>query len=483
MANASNQTKIQHLHLRAGFGQKVSVIQADSRKSVKTVVKQLFKDSLDYVPLRVVEENLLNHNKLKDKSLNNLDENEKEELREEIKMLVKESRAQIKELNLLWLERMANGSDSLRQKMTLFWHGHFACKSRNAFFTQQYFNTLQQHALGNFGELLHSISKSPAMLQFLNNQQNRKNSPNENFAREVMELFTIGRGNYTEEDIKNAARAFTGWGFTQEGEYIFRKNQHDNDSKIFLGKTGNLIGEDIIDTLLKRKETAFFISQKIYQYFVNEKVDSKRIQSLGERLYKSGYDIKDLMEHIFTSDWFYESQNIGVRIKSPLELITGLTKTLDIHFEERESLLFIQKVLGQVAFYPPNVAGWPEGKNWIDSSSLLFRMKLPEALFKASEVAVEAKDDGDVDTEQLAKRKTNHIQAKINWSAFIPAFATTSAETLLTQLAVYLLPLPLSAQQQAIIEKRALKPTETNHEDLIKSLTLNLITLPEYQLC
>ncbi|MES2733488.1 MAG: DUF1800 domain-containing protein [Bacteroidota bacterium] len=481
MANASNQTQIQHLHLRAGFGQTISIILADSRKSIKAVVKQLFKDSLDYVPLRVVEENSINHKKLKEKSLNSLDDNEKDELREEIKMLVKESKTQIKELNLLWLDRMANGSDSLRQKMTLFWHGHFACKSRNAFFTQQYFNTLQQHSLGSFGELLHAISKSPAMLQFLNNQQNRKNNPNENFAREVMELFTLGRGNYTEADIKNAARAFTGWGFTQEGEYIFRKNQHDNDSKTFFGKAGNFIGEDIIEMILKRKETAFFISQKIYQYFVNEKVDPKRIQNLADRFYKSGYDIKDLMEYIFTADWFYEPQNIGVRIKSPLELITGLTKTLDIHFEERDSLLFIQKVLGQMAFYPPTVAGWPEGKNWIDSSSLIFRMHLPEAIFKASEVSVEAKDDGDIDTEHLAKRKTNNIQAEINWSTLLNSLATSPKDIIIDQLAVYLLQMPISAKQRSLIEKKVAQ--STTQEELIKSLTLHLITLPEYQLC
>jgi uncharacterized protein DUF1800 len=188
-----------------------------------------------------------------------------------------------------------------------------------------------------------------------------------------------------------------------------------------------------------------------------------------------------LMEYLFTVDWFYERQHLGTRIKSPLELIAGLTKAFDIHFEEKQAPLFLQKVLGQVALYPPSVAGWAEGRNWIDSSSLIFRMKLPEAIFKASEVTTEAKDDGDADTEHLARRNGRNIQATLDWSHYLKAFADVPDQELFDRLALYLLQTPVPASCKALIEKRA--ATFASREDRIKSLTINLLTLPEYQLC
>ena len=150
---------------------------------------------------------------------------------------------------------------------------------------------------------------------FLNNQQNKKQHPNENFAREVMELFTLGRGNYTENDIKEAARAFTGWGYNVGGDFVFRKNQHDTGTKTVLGKTGNFDGDDIIDILLEQKQTAIFITKKVYKFFVNENIDAEKVEWLGNRFFQSGYNIKNLLEDIFISDWFYAEKNIGTKIK------------------------------------------------------------------------------------------------------------------------------------------------------------------------
>jgi uncharacterized protein (DUF1800 family) len=180
-------------------------------------------------------------------------------------------------------------------------------------------HVIRQNALGSFRTLLHGVSKSAAMLKFLNAQQNRKDHPNENFAREVMELFTLGRGNYTENDIKEAARAFTGWSANLQGDFVFRRFQHDNGSKTVLGKTGNFTGEDVLDILLEKKGTAAYITQKIYRFFVNEAVDKEKADWLSARFYQSDYNIGQLMKDIFTSDWFYEAKNIGTRIKSPIE--------------------------------------------------------------------------------------------------------------------------------------------------------------------
>ena len=264
---------------------------------------------------------------------------------------------------------MTNTEAQLREKMSLFWHGHFACRVINSYFQQELLHIIRENATGNFGSMLKAISKSPAMLQFLNNQQNRKSHPNENFAREVMELFTMGRGNYTENDVKEAARAFTGWGFNLQGEFVFRKQQHDDGKKTFLGKSGNFNGDDILDILLEQKQTARFITKKIYRYFVNEKVDEEKIKILSEQFYESGYDIEKLLTNIFTAGWFYEDHNIGNKIKLPVELIFGIRRLLPLDMENEDAQLLFQKVFQEVLFLPPNVAGLAGGKNWIDSSN------------------------------------------------------------------------------------------------------------------
>ena len=267
---------------------------------------------------------------------------------EEKKKMRQKNREGVRNLNIYWLNEMVNSSAQLREKMAFFWHGHFACRNLNVFYQQGLLDVIRRNALGNFGTLLKEVSRSAAMLFFLNNQQNRKGHPNENFAREVMELFTLGRGNYTENDVKEAARAFTGWAATAKGEFIFRKGQHDYGEKTVLGQTGNFEGEDVLDILLEQKQTAKFITQKIYQFFVNDQPDKQKIEWLADRFYKSKYDIAKLMEDIFTSDWFYEEKNIGTKIKSPVELLAGIQRMLPMKLENEEALIVLQRLLGQM---------------------------------------------------------------------------------------------------------------------------------------
>ncbi len=472
----SNKIKIEHLFQRAGFGSTLTQLQEFEDKSPSKVMKYLLKDSEKIEPLMVIAEE--NTTIIKRKALRDTLLMGGTLSAEMIKERLKESREKITDLNFLWVNKMASGEAMLREKMTLFWHGHFACRSRQPLFDQQLNNVIRENALGKFGDLLLSVSKSPAMLQFLNNQQNRKNSPNENFAREVMELFTLGRGNYTEHDIKEAARAFTGWGFNLQGEFVFRDRQHDVGEKTFQGKTGNFKGEDIIKIILQSPKTATFITTKIYRYFVNENLDNQIIEKLAKRLRSTDYDLTDLMENIFTSDWFYLPENIGTRIKSPVELLVGMQRNFGISFEQKQAVLFIQKSLGQILFYPPNVAGWSGGKNWIDSSTLLNRMKLPEIIFKAAEVTFKPKDDGDVNTEYLNK-KVNRIQAKIDWQAFENSFATNNSQDLINKMESYLLSRPLSEPQKMMIQHK----TEGKlGVELVQIIAQNIASLPEYQL-
>jgi len=471
-----NQTKIEHLFQRAGFGATPTQIREFGHKSPEKTLKFLLKDAENINPLSVIEEET--DMAMKKKSLLNIIEM-KGASPEEIKEKIKQGREKITDLNFLWINTMASGKGMLREKMTLFWHGHFACRGLRPLAIQKQNNLLRKYALGKFGDLLLAVSKDPEMLQFLNNQQNRKNSPNENFAREVMELFTLGRGNYTEKDIKEAARAFTGWGSNLQAEFVFRANQHDDAEKIFQGKTGNFNGEDILKIILENPKTSIFICTKIYGYFVNEIIDHQNVEKMVTRFRSTDYDIADLMEFTFKSDWFYLPENIGTRIKSPIELLVGLQRNFGINFQQKQSVLFVQKALGQVLFFPPNVAGWAGGKNWIDSSTLMTRIKLPEIIFKDSEITFKPKDDGDVNTENLSK-KIKQMQANIDWEAFQHNFPSDNSAELLDELEAYLLPRPLSNQQKTMILSKSDGKMGIN---LIQNIAQCIASLPEYQLC
>jgi uncharacterized protein (DUF1800 family) len=394
----------------------------------------------------------------------------------------KQSAEDIKNLNLTWLSEMINSEAQLREKMSLFWHGHFACRVVNIYFQQQLLNVIRENALDNFGDLLREVSKSPAMLSFLNNQQNRKQHANENFAREVMELFTMGRGNYTEKDVKEGARAFTGWGFNLKGEFVNRPFQHDNGSKTFLGKTGNFDGDDIIDIILEQKATAQFITRKIYKFFVNDEADNNKAEWLSARFHQSNYNLGQLINDIFLSDWFYEEKNIGTRIKSPVELIVGIRRLLPMELERPEMQLLFQRVLGQILFYPPNVAGWPGGKNWIDSSALMFRMRLPQILTNADEFLIKPKNDDDVmmGNEGVDKRpKVNKLNVTVDWNSVVKVFNKTDKDNLMQKVNGIVLQTKSSINPGVV--KRYVD--NTSREGFIKSSIIELMSTPEYQLC
>ncbi|AUD05223.1 DUF1800 domain-containing protein [Spirosoma pollinicola] len=477
MDKLTKQQQTRYLFARACFGATSAELEEATRKPLRKVVRQLFGDSKTVSELSVVKPEE-NETKKQLKGQFRDGQLDKDMLKERIR----DNAEKVRDLNLQWLDQMATSKAALREKMALFWHGHFACRAqgRNPLFMQQYANTIRQNALGKLGDLLMAVSKEPAMLQFLNNQQNRRNAPNENFAREVMELFTLGRGNYSEHDIKEAARAFTGWQFTPEGQFVFRERIHDEGDKTIFGKTGAFKGEDIIAMLLENKQTARFITSKIYRFFVNETEDKKQVDALAEQFYKSGYDISDLMETIFLADWFYDAKNVGAHIKSPVELLVGLRHTLGVQFDQPQPQIFVQRTLGQLLFYPPNVAGWPGGKNWIDSSSLLFRMQLPNYILKATEVTVQPKEDGDVNTQLLARKGNAKFRTTVNWADFENAFTKSSDTELIDSIATVLLPFPLRPDQRTLLESQT-KSGQTRPER-IQTLTAALMSLPEYQL-
>ncbi len=474
----SNQLKNQHLLWRAAFGPMAENVNELPDVSPKDLYQLLLKTSAKKPEHLDVARNSFDGLVKGVQDIGNMEKLSKDEK----KMLRKQSVEDLKSLNLTWLGQMINSEAQLREKMSLFWHGHFACRVVNIFFQQELLNVIRENALGNFGDLLKEVSKSPAMLSFLNNQQNKKQHPNENFAREVMELFTMGRGNYTENDIKEGARAFTGWGFNLKGEFVDRPFLHDTGKKTFLGKTGNFDGDDIINMLLEQKQTAKYITKKVYRYFVNDTPDDSKIESLSDRFYESGYDIKKLLADIFTSDWFYTDKNVGNRIKSPIELLAGIRRLIPMELVQPEAQLLFQRALGQILFYPPNVAGWPGGKNWIDSSALMLRMRIPQILTVADDFAVKPKDDDDtmMGKEGVdANAKARQLNVTVDWAAITKVFATTTKEHLLQKISDVVL------QTKSIISPNVIDKyiDKQSRDTYIKTTIVELMSTPEYQLC
>lgn len=494
----TNQMKNQHLMWRAGFGPAVEQLADLPKYSSKQFYTALLKASAKKPEYIDVADDYLKGLMM---GIQEAGRQQKKEMdKDEKKRIQQKNREGVRNLNMYWMHEMVNSAAQLREKMSFFWHGHFACRNLNVFYQQGLLDVIRTNALGNFGTLLKEVSKSAAMLNFLNNQQNKKDHPNENFAREVMELFTLGRGNYTETDVKEAARSFTGWGANVQGEFQFRKFQHDAGSKTVLGKTGNFEGDEVLDILLNEKQTARFVTQKIYKFFVNENVDAAKIEWLADRFYKSNYEISKLLEDIFTSDWFYEEKNIGSKIKSPVELLVGIQRMLPMKLENEEALMVLQKVLGQLLFYPPNVAGWPGGKSWIDSSSLMMRMRIPKLINDVDEMNVTPKSDDDVmmgmknsdDDTKIGKKpggqqakggyagmKKQQINANIDWKLYVDHFEKTDRENLAATISQNLLQTKSSVSMDLIKQFT----DQTGRENFIKTATMQIMSTPEFQLC
>jgi uncharacterized protein (DUF1800 family) len=472
---ATNISRNVHLLQRAAFGPKAEEIPSLSDVKAEQLFQQLLKKSAAKPTFIKVTSNTFDglvKGIMTEGKMQELSKEQRAEIR-------KQSREALKDLNLRWLDEMVHSEAQLREKMAFFWHGHFACREINIYFQQQLLDVIRTHALGNFGDLLREVSKSAAMLAFLNNQQNRKRQPNENFAREVMELFTLGRGNYTEQDIKEAARAFTGWGFDLGGNFVFRKQVHDEGQKTVLGKTGAFGGDDIIDILLEQEQTARYVTAKLYRFFVNEIPDQGRINELAKGFYQSGYNIKTLLTAIFLSPSFYEEKNRGVIIKAPVQLLVSMRRMLPMKFNNDEVQLLYQRLLGQVLFYPPNVAGWPGGRNWIDSSSLMYRLRLPRLLQDDETVHAKPKDDDDtmMGMADKPKKKAGTINVDIEWPVYISAFSKTKKEELLPHIAASLL--PYGTIDTALLNSYI---DPSSREKYIQSVTIQLMSLPEYQL-
>ena len=314
------------------------------------------------------------------------------------------------EIKNWWMQQMLHSPTPLAERMTLLWHGHFATSQQKvvrAHSMWRQHQLLRQHALGSFKDMLHAVAKDPAMLVYLDGANSRKDAPNENFAREVMELFVLGEstapglGGYTEADIKEAARAFTGWSIERDDfSYVYRPRMHDAGSKTLLGSSGNFDGNAALDVMLARPEAARFVATKLWREFISPTPEPVALERIAKALRASDWSISAALREVFLSDAFWELKNRGSLIKSPVELLVGTVRQfgLPISHAANQTLgqamepsigqqvlhpqMLVQRsaTLGQNLLQPPNVKGWPGYTQWINSTTLLERKRFLEQL-------------------------------------------------------------------------------------------------------
>ena len=346
-------------------------------------------------------------------------------------------RERLQEMTRWWIGRMMSTPHPLQEKMTLFWHGHFATSSakvRSAgvlYFQNAMF---RKHSLGNFIDLTKAICRDPAMMQYLDANKNRKGKPNENFARELMELFVLGEGNYTEADVREAARACTGYllnrrTYTAE----FNRRLHDRGEKTILGKTGNFNAEEVVDILFEQKAAAHFLVTKLWKYFVSDTPPAKEIEALAATFRAHNFSIKPVLRELFGSKVFYDSGNRRLHIKSPVQLLVQMSKELELKTLPPPVIGYTMRELGQELFKPPNVAGWDGGKSWINTNTLLNRYNLAGVLVKGGTDPVFARrmagGRGRHKTPPMARRgRGNRRQVRNRFGYKGPDFASLVPE-------------------------------------------------------
>ncbi len=299
----------------------------------------------------------------------------------------RDDRRQMRELQRWWLTRMIETPKPLEEKMTLFWHGHFATSYRtieNSYHMFRQNQLFRKHALGNFGELMLQIIRDPAMLAYLDNNDSRKGKPNENLARELMELFSLGVGHYTENDIKEGARALTGYTFDDD-EFVFQERNHDTGAKVILGTKGNLDGDGFVMAILGQRAVSQYMAWKFYRFFAADtpfearargREHDKAVRDISAAMLRSKYWMKPVLQRLFMSEHFYSASVVRQQIKSPTELVVSATRSLLTPVRDLSVLLDAMALMGQNLFFPPSVAGWDGGRSWINTSTLFVRQNV-----------------------------------------------------------------------------------------------------------
>ncbi len=396
----------------------------------------------------------------------------------------REDRRQMSRIQRWWLKRMIETPRPLEEKMTLFWHGHFATSYRtieDSYHMYMQNQLFRKHATGDFRELLFAIIRDPAMIAYLDNNDSRKGRPNENLAREIMELFSLGVGNYSEQDIKEGARALTGYSF-QDDEFAFQKNSHDEGRKTILGRTGTMDGDDFVKAILEQRSCSKFLAAKLYRFFVADYPSGREdhdnaaksvIGDIASSLLASKYKFKPVLTRLLLSEHFYDNAVVGEMIKSPIDLVVGTVRSMNTPVRDLGVLTAASGVMGQNLFYPPSVKGWDGGRSWVNTSTLFARQNILCFLLTGKlPVGYDALKD-------IEKYDPTPLLTPL---AQGDAGGSSNPESVVDYLLRFTTGRPAAHNRAALLEFMKANGNTVN-ADTVTGLLLLVTAMPEYQLC
>lgn len=475
-----------HLLLRAGFGggpeEVADLAEAGLGKAVEGVIGQAASTGVEAEPQidpDVIRPLTTEERQQFADARREGDEAARSRLQKTINERRAQDRRMLGELRRWWVGLMVDSPSPLREKLVLLWHSHFASRHRNVrdtYLMYQQNQMFRGHAAGSFAELARAVVRDPAMLKFLNNDQNNKGKPNENLAREFMELFTLGEGNYTEADIKQGAKALTGY-HIDDNDFVFRERRHDNTKKTVLGETGRLDGDDLVDVLLDQPACPKYIALKLYRHFVADVTDylhevpeaqQEVIRRMAVMLRKNGYEVAPVLEALFKSRHFYDPGVVGHKIKSPAQLVAGTARTLGTPTRSAGTLSDGLTAMGQALFDPPSVAGWAGGRSWINTSTLFTRQNVCTYL-------ITGKDP--------RKKKWNRKQVGYDPMHLLAGVDSREPRPVVDHIVGFMLGDHTPAERrEPLYQFMRARSKGVTKDSLIALLTL-ITAMPEYQLC
>jgi uncharacterized protein (DUF1800 family) len=410
---------------------------------------------------------------------------------EKRKMLQQEEqrmqREHMMELRGWWLQRMAKGPRPLQEKLTLFWHGHFATsveKVREAYFMWRQNELFRRLANGNWLQLLIEAGRDPAMLIWLDQAQSRKDHPNENFAREVMELFALGEGHYTEHDITEAARALTGWSLDRPSEkFVYRPGIHDEGAKTVLGRSGNLGAEDVLEQIAAQPQAALYINAKLWNFFAGEYPAPGLDYALADVFRKSGSTFKPVLRAMFLSEEFYEPSLIRNQVKSPVQWLVNTVRVLECELPPPIVSANLLRSLGQDLFAPPNVKGWDGGLAWITTNNLLARYNEAATLVQGdTSIAASLADAKNPNqARRIQNQMKNLRKGGVKAEKLLNEQERADKNALVASLEKRLLQGKLKAKQETTL-REFLDSKQSLEEGDIRDAIRLVMSTPEYQL-
>ena len=481
-----------HLLWRAGFGGTPSQIQTLASWGPERAVDHL----VDYeeVPYESDESSEFDASILRPPSdeeremirraQRSQDEDALARLRLERQRRQRADREQVRALQRWWLTRMIESPRPLEERMTLFWHGHFATSYRtieDSYHMYVQNRLFRRHAVGSYAALMYDIIRDPAMLAYLDNNDSRVGRPNENLARELMELFSLGVGHYTERDIKEGARALTGYTF-RDDEFVFVERNHDQGHKRILGRSGDLDGDGFVSAILEERACAEFMVAKLYRFFVADLPEDGReidpetrkvLREMASTFLRSRYEVKPVLKRLFLSQHFYHPAIAAEQVKSPTQLVVGAVRSLRTPVRDLSTLVDAMDLMGQHVLFPPSVKGWSGGRTWINTSTLFVRQNILAFL--------------------LTGKRTRGYDAAADVEKYDPTFlleamaqASPGAEQDPERVAGYLLRFAIGrdpAHARATLVEFANDHGGRVTPDIVTGMLLLITAMPEYQLC